>query len=85
MRFYVFNTSSDKASVNCNLSLCLWNIEHKPSVKKDGQPGRSMTGPTGVDFEFYPSGGENPDRFHLWCELAEDNNLAKHSELGSKI
>ena len=64
MKFYAFNTSSDKVSVNYSLSLGLLNTEHKPSVKK------RSTGPvsdrsTGVDFEFYRSGRKNPDRFHL--------------------
>ena len=34
MKFYVFNTSSDKVSVNYSLSLGLLSTEHKPSVKK---------------------------------------------------
>ena len=72
MKFYVFNTSSDKVSVNYSLSLGLLNTEHKPSVKK-----RSI-GPvsdrsTGIDFEFYRSG---PDQFHLWY-IAYDNTKIK--------
>ena len=38
-------------------SLDALNSKQKPFVKK-----RS----TGVDFEIYRSGRENPDRFHLW-------------------
>ena len=44
MKFKVFNTFSDKVSVNYSLSLGLLNAEHKPSVKKKGTPGRSVTG-----------------------------------------
>ena len=46
MKFYVFDTSSDKVSVNYSLLLGLLNTEHKPSVKKkqNGRPGRSVTG-----------------------------------------
>ena len=41
----MFNTSSDKVSANCNLSLGLLKTEHKTSVqKKNGRPGRSETG-----------------------------------------
>ena len=52
MKFYVFNSSSDKVSVNYGLSLGLLNTQHKPSVKNQS------TGPvsdwsTGVDFEFF--------------------------------
>ena len=66
MKFYVFNTSSDKVSANYSLSLGLLKTEHKPSVKKT----KRSTGPvrnqsTGVDFEIYWLGQENPDRFHL--------------------
>ena len=64
MKFHVFNTSSDKVSVNYSLSLGVLNTKHKPSVKK------RSTGPvsdrsTGVDFKFYRSGRENPDRCHF--------------------
>ena len=46
------------------------NSEQKLSAKT-GRLGRSETGSgrsTGVDFEIYRSGRENPDRFHL-CVL----------------
>ena len=63
MKFYVFNVSSDKNSVNYSLSLGLLNFEHKPSVKKTGRPGWSVT----RRFLILPvgSGRENPDRFHF--------------------
>ena len=66
MKFYVFNAFSNKFGVNYSLSSGLLNTERKPSVKK-----KRLTGPvndrsTGEDFEFYRSGGKNPDRFHLW-------------------
>ena len=72
MKFYGFNTSSDKVSLNYSLLLRLLNTKRKPSGKK------RSTGPVsdrsiGVDFEFYRSGRENPDRFPLCnalCELA---------------
>ena len=57
MKFYVFNTFRDEVGVNYTFSLGLLNSERKPSVKK--------TGRLGVDFEFYRSGRENCDRFHL--------------------
>ena len=70
MKFYVFNTSSDDVGVNYNLSLGLFNTEHKPSVKK------RSTGPvsdrsTGVDFEFYRSRRVQKILigFHLWSEV----------------
>ena len=44
MKFYTFNSSSDKVSVNYNLSLGLLNTERKPLVKRNGRPGRSVTG-----------------------------------------
>ena len=44
MKFYVFNTSSDKVRVNYGLSLGLLNTERTPSVKKNGRPDRSVTG-----------------------------------------
>ena len=55
MKFYEFNTFSDKVSVKYSLSLGLLNTEHKPSVKK------WSTGPvsdrsTGIGYEFYRLG-----------------------------
>ena len=52
MKFYEFNTSSDKVSADHSWSLGLLNAEHKPSAKK------RSTGPvsdrsTGLNFEFY--------------------------------
>ena len=62
MEFYVFNTSSDTVSLNYSLSLGLLNTKRKPLVKKQ-LTGRSA----GVDFEFYQSGRENSNWFHLCC------------------
>ena len=63
MKFYVFNTSSDKVGVNYSLSLGLLNTERKPSIKKrstgpesDRSTGRSICRLTSVHFEFYWSG-----------------------------
>ena len=66
MKFYVFNTSSDKASVNYSLSLGLWtlnvNLQYEKPVDSVRSTGRSI----GVDFEFHRSDRGNPDRFQLW-------------------
>ena len=56
MKFYVFNTSSDKVSVNYSLSLGSLNTEHTPSVKKKRWTGPVSDRSTRVDFEFYRSG-----------------------------
>ena len=64
MKFYEFNTSSDKVSVNYSLSLSLLITERSLSVTKNRSIGRS----TGVEFEFYRSGRKNLDRFHLCPE-----------------
>ena len=48
MKFYVFNTFSDKVSVKYSLSLGLLNTEQKPLVKKKRVS-------TAVDFKFYRS------------------------------
>ena len=65
MKFYVFNTPSDKVRVNYSFLLRLLNTEHKPSVKKKRSTKPVSDRSTGVDFEIYRSGRENPDRFHL--------------------
>ena len=66
MKFDVFNTSGDKVSANYSLSLGLLKTEHKTSVKKTKRStGPVRDRPTGVDFEIYRLGRENPDRFHL--------------------
>ena len=44
MKFYVFNASSDKVSVNCSLCIGLLNTEHKPLVKKKRSTGRRTVG-----------------------------------------
>ena len=51
MKICVFNTSSDKVSVNYNLSLGLLDTELNPSVNK-GRPGRSVTGTPALILKF---------------------------------
>ena len=65
MKFYAFNTSSDKVSVHCSLSLRILNTEHTPLIKKKRSTGPVSDQSTDVDFEIYRSGRENFDRFHL--------------------
>ena len=78
-------------------SLDALKSEQKPSVKSRSiGPVRNRS--TGVDFEIYQSGRENPDRFHLWCKqeiagaveiitsigwLLDSNTLKKKRYVGS--
>ena len=64
-----FNTSP-MAPLFENFWLDALNNEQKPYAKNrsTGPVRNRLTGQsTGVDFEIYRSGRENPDRFHLYC------------------